>query len=251
MYFLCCGATKFLKSSELSGNFPTLFKFLVAPVSVYFSKTPRVFINNCSLQDIMDIAYTDKEIRFEKEPHTLDDLVIEFTTALNTLHIKYVIISGYVAILFGRNRVSEDIDLFMEDMDLPTFKKLWNLLIPHFDCLNTHNSEEAYHEYLKNNNAIRFAKSKAYIPNIEIKFPKIDLDRLSLEHRKKVILNAHIFYISPLELQIIFKLSLGSEKDLEDARYLYNLFKEKLDRNALEQLFRKLNIAKELRRYIT
>lgn len=199
----------------------------------------------------MEIVYTDEEIRFEKELSSLDDLVIEFTTALNTLHIKYVIISGYVAILFGRNRISEDIDLFMEEVDLPTFKNLWNLLIPHFDCLNTHSPEEAYLEYLKNNNAIRFAKSKTYIPNIEIKFPKIDLDRLSLDHRKKVILSNYIFYISPLELQIIFKLYLGSEKDLEDARYLYNLFKEKLDRNMLEQLFRKLNIAKELKKYIT
>ena len=154
----------------------------------------------------MDITYTDKEIRFDKELNTLDNLVIEFTTALNTLHIKYVIISGYVAILFGRNRVSEDIDLFMEDVDLPTFRKLWNLLTPRFDCLNTFDAEEAYQEYLKNNNALRFAKSKAYIPNIEIKFPKIDLDKLSLDNRKKVILNDHTLYISPLELQIIFKL---------------------------------------------
>ena len=86
---------------------------------------------------------------------------------------------------------------------------------------------------------------------IEIKFPKIDLDFLALENRINAIVNKEVIYISPLELQIVFKLSLGSEKDLEDAYYLYSLFKEELNRKILEELFRKLNIPENLRRYIT
>jgi len=43
-----------------------------------------------------------------------------------------------------------------------------------------------------------------------------------------LVLNEFDINISTSELQIPFKLYLGSEKDYEDARYLYQEFKEKL-----------------------
>lgn len=199
----------------------------------------------------MDISYNKKGIKFEKDLNSLDKFVIDFTSVLNKLDIDYVIISGYVAILFGRSRISEDIDVFIEYISLDTFKRLWNSLEESFYCINTDNFEDAYKEYLKNNDAIRLAKKDKFIPNIEIKFPKIDLDLLSLKNRIKVVVNDNIIYISPIELQIVFKLSLGSEKDIEDARYLYGIFKEKLNKELLEELFRKLNIPGEHKRYIT
>lgn len=36
-------------------------------------------------------------------------------------NIKYVIVSGYVAILFGRSRISEDVDLLVEHISFEKF----------------------------------------------------------------------------------------------------------------------------------
>jgi len=48
--------------------------------------------------------------------------------------------------------------------------------------------------------------------------------------------------ISPLEMQIAYKLYLGSDKDLEDAKYIYELFKESLDMDELNKLVGKLKV---------
>lgn len=85
---------------------------------------------------------------------------------------------------------------------------------------------------------------------MEVKFPKNELDIWTLENKKKVILNNEILFISPLELQIPFKLFLGSEKDIEDARYLYRLFKDKLNTGLLKEFNRKFNIEGLFNKYL-
>ena len=88
---------------------------------------------------------------------------------------------------------------------------------------------------------------------MEIKFPKVELDIWSLKNKQKVILNSHTLFISPIELQIAYKIFLGSEKgdkDLEDAKFLYNLFKEHLNASLFEEFLRKLNIEAMFKKYI-
>ena len=60
-----------------------------------------------------------------------------------------------------------------------------------------------------------------------------------------VILNSEKLKTSEMELQIAFKLNLGSEKDLEDARYLYNIFRENLDIALLKKQISELRVEKE------
>lgn len=50
---------------------------------------------------------------------------------------------------------------------------------------------------------------------------------------------------SELELQIAFKLYLGSGKDFEDARHLYNIFKDHLDIDLLRRQIAELNVEKQ------
>jgi len=192
----------------------------------------------------MEIEY-GKKIEFEKELSSLDQFVIAFTRILNKSGIKYVIISGYVAILFGRNRTSEDVDIIIEKLDLAKFKALWTALLSEFECLNTTNAEDAYKIYLLCGDSIRFSRKGKYVPNMEIKFPNISLDGfdlLALNERKEVVVNDNQMFISQIELQIAFKFSLGSDKDIEDAVYLYELFKDKLDIKLLRAFSRKLKI---------
>ena len=41
------------------------------------------------------------------------------------------------------------------------------------------------------------------------------------------------------------------DKLAEDARHLYNIFKQHLNRKLLDSLFRKLNIQEELKRFVS
>ena len=201
----------------------------------------------------MEIDYKGNKIIFKKELNALDKLAIDFTSILNKLEIKYVLVSGYVSILFGRSRSSEDIDIIIEKISIEQFKKLWAELYRDFECLNTENVKEAFTDYLLNNNAVRFSKKNAYVPNIEIKFPDIELnpfDLITLNARKEVVLNNHTLFVSPIELQISFKFFLGSEKDIEDALHLYRVFKKNIDIGLIYDFGRKLKIEELLNRYI-
>lgn len=199
----------------------------------------------------MEIEYGDI-IVFEKELNDLDKFTIDFVSILNDLNINNVLVSGYVSILFGRNRASEDIDLIIDKIDKEKFLELWDKL-KEFECINSTNASDAYDNYLMKDNAIRFSKKGKFIPNMEVKFYKGDLDLWTLENRKKVVLNNHELFISPLELQIPFKLLLGkgeNEKDIEDAKFLYELFKDKLDMELLQEFNRKLKIEVLFKQYL-
>lgn len=190
----------------------------------------------------MEVEFKEDKIIFDRELSILDNFVLSFTEHLETNNIKYVIISGYVAILFGRSRMSEDVDIFIENISFEKFLKFWSEIEESYECLNTGNSYEAYNDYLNNHHAIRIAKKGSFIPNIELKFVKNDLDRYSLENRKHVKLADKSLYLSPLELQIPFKLFLGSEKDIEDARFLFKLFKDNLNIVLLKMFLTNLKV---------
>ena len=168
---------------------------------------------------------------------------------LDRVDIKYVIVSGYVSILFGRSRNSEDVDLIIAPITEQKFVSLWKAL-ENFDCLNTDSSEEAYQKYLQGDIAIRFARHNEAIPNMEIKLARIALDKWALDQRLPVVFNSIKLYVSPIELQIAYKLLLGSEKDIEDARHLYKLLEEYLDKQVLARFNRQFKVEELFRRYI-
>jgi len=78
-------------------------------------------------------------------------------------------------------------------------------------------------------------------PNMEITFPRQELDRWVLDNAIIVRLNGKPIKISPIELQIAYKLYMETKKDIEDARHLYRLFKEKLDDSVLKSWLKKLH----------
>ena len=193
----------------------------------------------------MEIEFRNEDISFEKEISVLDDFTLDFVDVLTKHAVKHVIVSGYVAILFGRSRMSEDVDILIEHISYDDFLKLWSELEQTYECLITSNPDDAYHSYLENHNAIRFARKGNFIPNMEMKFVKNDLDRYSINNRKHVKINDRSLFISPLELQIPYKLFLGSKKDIEDARFLFKLFRDKLDSDMLNTFIDEMNIPAE------
>ncbi|MBU0457590.1 MAG: hypothetical protein ABH824_06555 [Nanoarchaeota archaeon] len=166
----------------------------------------------------------ERTIGLGRELSDLDNFVLKFTDILQK-HISYVLISGYVAIIFGRSRTTEDVDLFIERLSKEHFINLYDDLIKNgFWTINTDDVDELY-SMLNDNLAIRFAEKNKSIPNIEMKFIKDTLDRLALNDKIKVVTKKGELWVSNIEMQIAYKkYVLASDKDKEDALHLQNVF---------------------------
>lgn len=178
---------------------------------------------------------SENVIEICRELSELDLFAIDFVKVLRK-HTKYVIISGYVSIILGRARASEDIDIIIPKMPLPHFQQLFSELKANsFYCINSGTAENGY-EYLKDNIALRFAKEGNVIPNIELKFAKNEIDELTLNKTITAKIGKEELVISHLELQIAFKEAvLKSPKDIEDARHIRNVAKGHLNEGLIEQ----------------
>jgi len=183
-----------------------------------------------------------REITLNRVLSNLDKIVLKFINILKR-HAEYVIISGYVAIILGRTRATEDVDVFIGEISLEDFSKLYQeLKNAGFWCLNAENEKEVF-GYLQEGLAVRFAEEGKVAPNLEVKFPKSRLDKETFDDFVKVKLNEGELKISSLERQIAFKRALlKSPKDLEDASHIEKLFGTNLN-------YKKINeVEKEIER---
>ncbi len=194
----------------------------------------------------MEYKLEGNVLTLEKNLSNLDKFVFKFIKKLDVQKLNYVIISGYIPILFGRSRETEDVDLFLEKPSFEEFKKLWESLQEEFDCINAFSAKEAYADYLTQGIAIRFSLKNNFIPNIEVKFAKTGLNQHSLDNKIKAIVNGTQLFISNLEMQIAFKLYLGSDKDIEDAIHLWTIFKKDLDKTKLNEYAKILKVTQKL-----
>ena len=69
------------------------------------------------------MKFTNSIIEIDRDLSDLDRFTINFIEILEK-HTNYVIVSGYVAILLGRARASEDIDVIIPKIDFTTFQPL-------------------------------------------------------------------------------------------------------------------------------
>ena len=194
----------------------------------------------------MELKYNKKTLSIKNKVITkLDKFVINFTDILKK-YCNYVIISGYVPILFGRTRGTEDVDVFIERIDKKKFVSFYNDLVSNnYYFLNPEN-ENGLYEMLEEKLGIRAAKKDTIVPNIEMKFIKDEIDSFTLKNHVNVNLNKKFnFFISPIEIEIPYKLYLGSEKDIEDALYLWEIFQGKLDKKLVNRFMNELNVSGE------
>lgn len=197
----------------------------------------------------MEFEYDGKVLKFDKELSDLDKLVLEFVNILDDANVRYVIISGYVAILLGRSRTTEDVDIFIDKIDLEVFGKLARQFLKNnYWYVDAESSEDAF-DRLQKLLAIRVAKKDTVVPNFEVKFAKKKTDYISLDKPLKVVLNDHRLLISPLEVQLPFKIWLGTDKDIEDATHIYELFKDRLDKKMILEISKELKVEKEMAKY--
>ena len=175
---------------------------------------------------------------------TLSELDVFVRDFLNVLkaYTDYVIVSGYVTILFGRARGTEDIDIIIDKINRRTSEVFFNDLIErNYWFLNSDDHNDLF-GMLNENLAIRIAKSGEIIPNIELKFAKDYFDNFSLRNSLKLAIDGYELNISPMELQIAYKIYLSGDTDIEDAIYLYDIFKDRINRETLKNFLEEFGV---------
>jgi len=191
----------------------------------------------------MEIRYSGGKIDIsEKRITLLDRFVLDFIRVLEH-QTPYVIVSGYVAILFGRSRGTEDVDILIPTMEKAHFTLLHDTLLSGgYEFLNAEDAG-GLHDMLTRKMGIRVAKKGQYIPNIELKFLKDEIDRQVFQDRREVALPDAQVFISPIEIQIAYKIHLGSPKDIEDALFLFEIFGTHLDRGRLKEQMKAFHVS--------
>lgn len=176
-----------------------------------------------------------------------DELAFRFAKILDEAGIRYVVVAGYVAILFGRARRSEDIDFMVEWINEDGFVELCKIAsrqgfsLIQGDIRSEDSARRVYRSRLAEGFSVRFMYEDIIVPNIEFRMVGSSVDRYALEHSLTVeVSNRFIIKVSPLEQQIAYKLYLGSEKDVGDAVFLYTLFRDVIDHGELEKWCREL-----------
>ncbi|QGN07693.1 hypothetical protein Hrd1104_10545 [Halorhabdus sp. CBA1104] len=187
------------------------------------------------------MEFRDDVLVIDKPPNDLDRLVLEVTDVLEDCGVEYAVVSGYVTVLLGRSRATEDIDVIVSPFDEPTAGELADrLLDAGFWGPNT--PLAAMYSTLADELPVRIARDGDLVPNVELKFATDQYDRTSIAETVTVEFEDDTLTIGALELQIAYKLRLGTEKDFEDALHLYETTKGSLNIRRLEEHVEDLDV---------
>lgn len=187
------------------------------------------------------IELRDGTLVVDRDPNELDELAVQFSTILDDVGVQHVFVSGYVAILAGRSRSTEDIDVLLERVGSDTVDRL----VDRLERAGMWGPAMPLHrmaEMLEDN--IWIARDGEMVPHLEAKFVDDEYDRTSLQNH----ITARIsgieteLPIGPLELRIAYKLYLGTRTDFEDAVHIYLTFEETLSTSKLEREVTKLGV---------
>ena len=190
------------------------------------------------------MEFTDEGVVIDKPPSDLDRLMLEVGDILDDVGIEYSVVSGYVAVLFGRSRATEDIDVITERFDEETADELTNRL-QEAGYWGSAMPLDDLHETLSDDLPVRIAEDGHRVPNVELKFVSDEYDRISLDNAISIRLGEEILRVGSLEFQIAYKLDMGAQKDYEDALYLHEVVGPSLNRTALEEYVTKLGVEDE------
>ncbi|MFC4986880.1 hypothetical protein [Saliphagus infecundisoli] len=193
------------------------------------------------------IELRNETLVVDREPNRLDRLASEFSAILNQFDIEHVYVAGYVAILAGRARSTEDIDVLIERIDAETADELASTLADN-EFWGPAMPLGSMFEMLDEGDNIWVAPDEQVTPHLEVKFVRDEFDRASLEHAITARIGDTTVPIGPLELQIAYKLYLGARTDLEDAVHLHTLFEESLSEPRLERWVTRLEVEPEYER---
>ena len=168
--------------------------------------------------------------------------------ALNESPIDYVIIGGFVAIIYGRPRTTMDIDVILnfKENNMAEIQGFVNVL-QQYD-LDAHQKDILLALKEKSHFSI-FDKSSPW--RIDGKGVYTKLDEITLSNRRQLkILGLSAWVESPEDL-VIAKLIYGSQQDIEDAVAVLLNLKRQLNMDYLEKRAIEENIADILHKILS
>ncbi|MFB6283658.1 MAG: hypothetical protein ABEK59_06955 [Halobacteria archaeon] len=184
-------------------------------------------------------------IELDKSCSELDELVVDVAGVLSDHGLSYSVVAGYVAVSLGRSRATEDIDVIVEIFDEDEAEKLVSDLLEE-GYWGVAEPLEYMYDRLEEGLNVRVAEKGKPIPNVELKFPSDTYDRISLDDNIELKLDCGELRLGCLELQIPYKLYLGTRKDREDALHLYSVMNPHLDEAKLDDYASRLSVQEEL-----
>jgi len=179
----------------------------------------------------------------------LDKFIEDFVKVIDK-HAKYIVVSGFVAISHGRSRATEDIDMIIEKLPYEKFLGLHNDLIKNgFECVQSSKPEEVF-DYMTRGDSVRYVRKGEFLPELELKFAKDEIDNLQIATRQKLPFTGLDIWFSSIEMNIAFKEELlKSDKDIEDAKHLRIIYKEKINEtliNDIKKMIRRMRLGKNV-----
>jgi hypothetical protein len=193
------------------------------------------------------VSLRDGELVVERSPNELDELATAFSRLLAELDVEHVFIAGYVAVLTGRARATDDIDVLIERLPEEDIDRIVGALETN-DYWGPAMPLEAMYGNLSSGTNIWVAPDGQITPHLEVKFPSDEFDHASLSNAIDAQIGGKTIPVGPLELQIAYKLYLGGQKDLEDAAHLHGLFRESLRSERLESWVERLDVTDQYAR---
>jgi len=173
------------------------------------------------------------EVIVDKKITKLDQFALDVIKIILD-YTDYVIISGYVSIFFGRNRATEDIDMFIEPIDFNVFQRMYEKFVNNGFEFNVPNAHDLFHNYFLDGVSVNIWRKNKPNLMMEIKFAEKFTQKLQLKEPLIAKFADHQINFAPIECQIAYKLYIAkSQKDVEDARHLEIVFDD-LDKEKIK-----------------
>ena len=180
------------------------------------------------------------KIEVESGASDLDELVWRLVSRLKK-YTEYVLVSGYIAILLGMERPTQDVDVVISGFrSRSDFNNFFNELRELGWETIPSNLDELHFLLEERNEKIDLFTDKQWY--FDFKKARNKWALLSLENPLTVKKGDYEFKIAPPEIQIPYKLWLGSDKDIKDAAFIYEKLKPIIDRKAMKEIADEMNV---------
>lgn len=158
-------------------------------------------------------------------------------------NIDYVIVGGFSVLVFGRTRMTMDIDIIIDHNQLD-YDHFVNHFRKHGFDINRSDlevlDEELHGSFFEKDTMFR----------IDLKGVHGNNEQISIKHALLANFNnVKAYFDNPNQL-IAHKLKFGSEQDLEDAYAVYYRSQELIDHNLLTSFAANLGVSRELEEFL-
>lgn len=183
--------------------------------------------------------FEDGALVIEKEQSTLDERTFEFLAVLDAVDVDYVVVSGYVLLLTGRNRMTEDIDVILARSSRSVLQALADRL-EDAGYVATPPPIERLPSFIQASH-VDVSKEGRRVPSFDLSLADTQLERSAIADPLTVRFAGRDIPVAPLEQQIAYKLYMAGDPrewkgtDYEDALHLYRVFEERLNIAELER----------------